>query len=47
VSKVHHLPPPAGGVLLLTEEEKDNALLIFTFPSFAKEGCPPVGGRGG
>jgi hypothetical protein len=35
-------PPPAGTsarVLLLNEEEKVNALLIFTFPSFAKEGC--------
>jgi hypothetical protein len=35
-------PPPPGTsarVLLLSEEEKVNALLIFTFPSFAKEGC--------
>jgi hypothetical protein len=40
VLKVHHLPPDKSGVLLLSEEEKVNALLIFTFPSFAKEGCP-------
>jgi hypothetical protein len=36
-SKFHHLPRGTSArVLLLIEEEKVNALLVFTFPSFAK-----------
>jgi hypothetical protein len=42
---MYHLSP--SGYSSSEEEEKVNELILLTFPSFLKEGCPDLSGQGG